>query len=90
MNNKKTKRGRPKTPVIWPEGEFTAKQAFTKNSEKVSRVSIHNKINEALSKGTLVVVKKSQSSAGRPSNIYQTIDLPVTQVLTDDIKELDF
>ena len=98
MNTKNTKRGRPKTPVVWPEGEFTAKQAFSANSEKVSRVSIHNKINEALSEGALVVIKKSQSSSGRPSNIYQTTGhkvpqsalSPLTQTNTDDLEELDF
>ncbi len=85
MNTENTKRGRPKTPVVWPDGEFTAKQAFSENSEKVSRVSIHNKINEALSEGSLVVVKKSQARFGRPSKIYQA-----AQTNTDDLEQLDF
>ncbi|MBC8395241.1 MAG: hypothetical protein H8E05_00970 [Bacteroidetes bacterium] len=90
MSDNNLKRGRPKTPVVWPEGEFTAGQAFSVNSTKVSRVSIHNKINQALADGLLVKVKKLKTKVGRPSNIYQTASLPVTQQMTDDIEELDF
>jgi len=90
MSDNNSKRGRPKTPVVWPEGEFTAEQAFSVNSTKVSRVSIHNKINQALADGLLVKVKKLKTKVGRPSNIYQTASLPVTQQMTDDIEELDF
>ena len=90
MSNNNSKRGRPKTPVVWPEGEFTAEQAFSVNSTKVSRVSIHNKINQALADGLLVKVRKVKARVGRPSNIYETVNSPVTQADTNDLKGMDF
>ena len=83
-----TKRGRPKTPVVWPEGEFTAEQAFTENGTKVSRVSIHNKINEALALGSLTKLKKVKAKIGRPSFLYASVKED-TPVLSEN-EELDF
>ena len=66
----KSKRGRPETEIQWPEGEFTAEQVFKMNSDKVSRVSVHNKINRNVKDGVLVKTKRSSNKIGRPSWLY--------------------
>ena len=83
----KTKRGRPKTPVVWPDGEFTAEQAFAENSTNISRVSIHNKINEELAAGALVRTKKVKANIGRPSFLYMFLNDSSTN---ESVKELNF
>ena len=88
MESKNTKRGRPKTPVVWPEGEFTAEQAFTQNGTKVSRVSIHNKINEALVSGSLAKVKKVKAKIGRPSFLYTSVGVSSSDL--GEVEELNF
>ena len=82
-------RGRPKTPVVWPDGEFTAEQAFAENSSKISRVSIHNKINEELESGSLVRIKKVKAKIGRPSFLYQFVNSPSSPV-EESAEELNF
>lgn len=86
QTTKTTKRGRPETPVVWPEGEFTAEQAFVKNQNKVSRVSIHNKINQAVSLGDLVKTKKNKAKIGRPSFLYTLTGAELKQ----DAEEYNF
>ena len=90
MQNTNSKRGRPKTKVAWPEGEFTANQAYTENSTKVSRVSIHNKINEALSLGSLIKVRKTKAKIGRPSHVYQASSSVSPDVKRETVEEMDF
>ena len=49
--NTKPKRGRPSVDVSWPDTEFTAEEVYNSLEKKLSRVSIHAKINKALKTG---------------------------------------
>ena len=89
ITTNKSKRGRPKTPVVWPEGEFTADHAFVENQNRVSRVSIHNKINEELASGTIVRTSKVRPKIGRPSFLYTIVDSPET-LSQESTEELNF
>lgn len=66
------KRGRKPLLIVWPEGEFTATQVATANVT-VSKVSVHSKINDALTRGELVLVRRVKSGLGRPQAVYSRI-----------------
>lgn len=66
------KRGRKPFSIIWPEGEFTANQASVVNNT-VSKVSVHAKINDALTRGELILVRRVKSGLGRPQAVYSRI-----------------
>jgi len=70
METTKNKRGRPEVQIEWPNGEFTAEQAYSLNQASVSKVSVHNKINKAVKEETLVKTKKTPNKIGRPSYMY--------------------
>lgn len=72
----KPKRGRPEVSISWPQGEFTAGEAYLLNKDRVSRVSIHNKINRGVEDGDILKVRKSQNKIGRPSFTY-ALNAPV-------------
>lgn len=63
------KRGRKPLLITWPEGEFTASQVSMVNNT-VSKVSVHSKINEAVTRGELVFVRRFKSGLGRPQSVY--------------------
>ncbi len=67
----KPKRGRPAFNVDWPEAEFTAEEIYHSLEKKLSRVSIHAKINKALSSGELRAVGKIKPRTGRPKMVYK-------------------
>ena len=71
MNDKKT-RGRPRTKINWPEGQFTAQDIFEILAGQVSRVTVHNRLNSAVDSGQLLVVGKRKSVNGRPRVIYSS------------------
>jgi len=70
METTKNKRGRPEVQIEWPNGEFTAEQAYSLNQASVSKVSVHNKINKAVKDGGLERTKKTPNKIGRPSYMY--------------------
>lgn len=67
----KPKRGRPAFNVSWPQEEFTAEQVYTNLNQKLSRVSVHAKINKAVSSGELTTVGKIKPRTGRPKTVYK-------------------
>jgi len=72
MSNKiKITRGRPPVKISWPDVEFTAQDVVDTCSEKVSRVTIHSKLNTAVDSGELVIVGKIKTKNGRPRVSYK-------------------
>ena len=73
MNNevKITRRGRPPVSVLWPDVVFTAQDVFDTCTERISRVTIHSKLNDAVDRGELRVVGKIKSANGRPRISYK-------------------
>ena len=72
MNNKiKITRGRPPVTISWPDVQFTAQDVVDTCTEKVSRVTIHSKLNAAVDTGDLVVVGKIKTKNGRPRVSYK-------------------
>mgnify|MGYP007032470415 CR=1 FL=1 len=71
----KPKRGRPSVPVTWPTSEFTAEEVYNSLEKKLSRVSIHAKINKAIKLGQLTVCGKIKPRTGRPKTVYKRTDL---------------
>tara|TARA_R100000008_G_C3454143_1_gene100896 strand:- start:260 stop:517 length:258 start_codon:yes stop_codon:yes gene_type:complete len=71
MNDKRSK-GRPNVTVKWPENQFTAEEIYYSLGGALSRVSVHAKINKALSIGELVCVGKIKPKTGRPKIVYKT------------------
>tara|TARA_R100000808_G_scaffold24932_1_gene59532 strand:- start:15100 stop:15342 length:243 start_codon:yes stop_codon:yes gene_type:complete len=73
MNEEKEKlgRGRPGYDLSWPEETFTAQQIYTALEGKLSRVSVHAKINKALERGELQLVGKVKPKTGRPCIVYK-------------------
>ena len=67
----KPKRGRPMFDVTWPNTEFTAEEIYKSLENKLSRVSVHAKINSAVSDGTLITVGKIKPRTGRPKMVYK-------------------
>ena len=86
----KPKRGRPAATINWPEGEFTAGEVYHLNRDKVSRVSIHNKINRALEDGNILKLRKSQNKIGRPSFTYVKTGSDVANNQEVGPDEMDF
>ena len=64
------KRGRKPVPIKWPEKEFTAREVYDKMREKISRVSVHSKINQAVQSGEILLVRTTKPKMGRPHSVY--------------------
>ena len=71
MNDKRSK-GRPGVVVEWPENQFTAEEIHRALDGTLSRVSVHAKINRAVSAGQLICVGKIKPRTGRPKILYQS------------------
>lgn len=71
----KPKRGRPSVAVTWPITEFTAEEVHDSLERKLSRVSIHAKINKAIKSGQLIPCGKIKPRTGRPKTVYKRTDL---------------
>jgi len=71
MSNKATKERKQRVVIDWPENKFSAEEVYEACKERISRVSVHSKINKAVSNGELEVVGKSQPRTGRPRTIYK-------------------
>ncbi len=61
-------KGRPATPIVWPDNEFTVNDLVDK--VELSRVSIQLRINKSLSSNELEEAGK-RSSKGRPLIVYR-------------------
>jgi coenzyme F420-reducing hydrogenase beta subunit len=70
-NYKSQQRGRPPVNIDWPDIVFTAQDVVDTATEKVSRVTIHSKLNKAVDNGTLTVVGVVKSANGRPRVKYK-------------------
>ena len=70
-NEVKPKRGRKPVSVNWPDSEFTARDIATQMDGRLSRVSVHSKINTAVKNGDIVLVRKTEGNMGRPCLIYK-------------------
>ena len=76
MSNMETKvkvsqRGRPPVKIDWPDVVFTAQDVVDTSTKKVSRVTIHSKLNKAVDDGTLTVVGLVKTKNGRPRVKYE-------------------
>ena len=72
---RKKRRGRPSFEFPWPQAEFTAEQIYNSLENKLSRVSIHSKINKAVSRGELAKVGTIKPRTGRPKSVYKRVDV---------------
>jgi len=66
-----TRRGRPPVEIQWPDVVFTAQDVVDTMPEKVSRVTVHSKLNEAVDQGSLEIVGKMKTKNGRPRVSYK-------------------
>ena len=64
-------RGRPPVDIEWPDVVFTAQDVVDTSPAKVSRVTIHSKLNRAVDSGKLRVVGKEKTKNGRPRVTYE-------------------
>ena len=78
MNDKKSK-GRPNIKVKWPQNQFTAEEVYRSLEGSLSRVSVHAKINKAVSKGQLACVGKIKPKTGRPRMLYEATTSPLVE-----------
>ena len=65
------KRGRPPVEISWPDVVFTAQDVVESTPIKVSRVTIHSKLNRAVDEGKLTIVGASKPKNGRPRVQYE-------------------
>ena len=70
METNKKQRGRPPVDISWPDVVFTAQDVVDSCTKKVSRVTIHSKLNSAVDSGELKVVGQVKSPNGRPRVKY--------------------
>lgn len=70
-NTNQSKRGRKPVEVTWPTMEFTANDVAKEMDGKLSRVSVHSKINKAVATGEVSIVRKTEGKMGRPCFIYK-------------------
>ena len=74
------KRGRPPVDISWPDVVFTAQDIVDTTPTKVSRVTIHSKLNRAVDEGKLTIVGASKSKNGRPRVRYEKVVEPINQL----------
>ena len=68
---KVSRRGRPPVNISWPDVVFTAQDIVDTTVSRVSRVTIHSKLNKAVDSGELDVVGMAKTSNGRPRVKYR-------------------
>ena len=72
---KVSRRGRPPVEIAWPDVVFTAQDIVDTVPEKVSRVTIHSKLNRAVDIGDLTVVGATKTKNGRPRVEYMKTEV---------------
>ena len=65
------KRGRKPVEVTWPRVEFTASDVAKQMQGRLSRVSVHSKLNKAVETGEITIMRKTSGKMGRPHVIYK-------------------
>ena len=70
IENQRKKRGRPPVNIQWPDVEFTAQDVVETLPNKVSRVTIHSKLNQAVDSGKIKVIGNEKPKNGRPRVKY--------------------
>ena len=75
MKIKVSRRGRPPVNIDWPDVVFTAQDVVDTSPQKVSRVTIHSKLNKAVDVGDLMVVGVSKPQNGRPRTKYKKAEI---------------
>lgn len=70
MTTSNIKRGRKPFSLNWPDGSFTVGSLSISLNRAISKVSIYKKINTALNKGELILIRRTKSPIGRPEAIY--------------------
>jgi hypothetical protein len=68
-----SKKGRKPVLFDWPEKDFTAEDIQKSLEGKLSRVSIHTKINRGLKSGEIKLLKKVKPALGRPCSVYSKV-----------------
>lgn len=85
---KVSKRGRPPVEIDWPDVVFTAQDVVDTSTKKVSRVTIHSKLNKAVDNGTLTVVGAVKTKNGRPRVTYvKSKSQEETKITIEDSQE---
>ena len=79
------RRGRPPVEIQWPDVVFTAQDVVDTLPDKVSRVTVHSKLNQAVDQGNLRVVGKLKTKNGRPRVSYEKCE-PVV-VCSETVEE---
>lgn len=77
-------RGRPPVDILWPNIAFTAQDVADLQQKKVSRVTIHSKLNKAVDKGELKIVGKLKKRNGRPRISYEKNSACVVPLTPDN------
>jgi hypothetical protein len=67
------RKGKPVFMINWPQSEFTAEEIFRAMENKLSRVSVHSKINRAVYSGELEAVGEEKPKSGRPRVLYKRL-----------------
>lgn len=57
--------------IQWPDVVFTAQDVVDTLPDRVSRVTVHSKLNQAVDQGDLKVVGKMKTKNGRPRVSYE-------------------
>ena len=74
METNQKKRGRPCVDITWPnEPLFTAQDVVSEMDTPVSRVTVHNKIKQAVVEGVLKEVGSQKTPNGRPRITYTRV-----------------
>jgi len=71
---KVSRRGRPPVNISWPDVVFTAQDIVDTTVSKVSRVTIHSKLNKAVDAGELDIVGIAKTINGRPRVKYRKVE----------------
>jgi len=71
---KVSRRGRPPVNISWPDVVFTAQDIVDTTVSKVSRVTIHSKLNKAVDAGELDIVGIAKTINGRPRVKYCKVE----------------
>lgn len=70
MTNVETKTpGRPPAVISWPDGVFTVAQL--RKATNLSKVTIYQKIEDAINLGQIAKIGKEPGGKGRPRDLYQ-------------------
>ena len=66
-------KGKPIFMINWPDSEFTAEEVYKAMESKLSRVSVHSKINRAVTSGEIEPVGEVKPKTGRPKVVYKRV-----------------